>query len=385
MRWKFTVLLWCLAILALPLGGCVLYDGLTGMLRRDLNAAVSLYVSLVGIMVTAFLTWYVYRAEHRREEAAARKEEEDAKRTLAVLLRTGVSQAIFPGGSCIQISDELLRMVTPASRRMSLEQMTALTSAMQTLKNVGEVELQEGRWEACEAAGEFASSFLPPPCALFPERMREVENWEWLVEGPLREVFQALGTPLASRPPECGDKQGRPVFAHRGGGRYQVWSAEGRMVLDGIVSDGEVAEGYAELKLRSDRDYCGHFRDGQMEGEGVEFFSEAEERVVAREGQWAGDELVDGTIYQAMLDDAPKEEEDPDHRRSPYEWLFQFADPSWVRANEAYMPPFRMCNVRVTDGELQVIEESIQTVDEFCEEWRPRLLEMPRPIGEIPI
>lgn len=386
MKWKLTILLWWLAIFTLPLGACALYSALTGLLRQDLNAAVSLYVSLVGIMVTVFLTWYVYRIERRREEEAARKEEEDAKRTIAVFLRTGLFQAVFSCGNYIRISDEILRMVTPASRHMPLDLMAALTSAMQTLKSIGEEELKEDGREACEAAQDFARSFLPDPFPLFPGRMREVENWEWLVEGPLRKVFQALGAPLDPRPQVCKDKGGQPVFSDCGNDRYQVWSSEGRMVLNGVVSGGEVSDGYAELSVSSDRYYCGHFKDGWFDGEGVEFFSDTEDGVVSREGEWAHGELVNGTIYQAVLDDPLEaDEEDPDYRRSPYEWLHQFPDPSWVMANQVYMCPFRMCNVRVTGGVLQVVEESIQTVDEFCGSWNPKIMEMPRPIGSAQI
>ena len=377
MKWKITF--WTLAIVFLPFGFCWTYDALTGLLRGDLNTALSLYLSLVGIMVTSFLTWYIYRIERRREEKAAAGEEQAAKRTVAALLRAGVFQAIFRTGAYIQISDEVLRQVTPASRSLSLEQMTELTTVMKTLQSIGDAELKVDRWEAGEAADRFTQSFLPPPVALFRERMLEVSNWEWLVEEPVRGLLAALGTPLANRPSVCIDANGQPVFQALDKGRYRLWTQDGRMILDGVVRCEEVEDGYAELSVGSDRFYCGNFKDGRYHGHGVEFFSDIEGGVVSKEGEWADGKLVNGIIYQAVLDDPTDddEEEGEPYAHSPFEFLCQLSDPEAVRLNADCMLPFHMCNLKVTNGVPQVIEESVQTVEEFCEHWQPRTMEAP--------
>ncbi len=90
MRWKLSLAVWAVAVIGVPAGVCAVYNYCTGLLREDLNTTVSLYLSMVSIMVTIFLTWYVYRSEQRRNELAAKREEEDAKRMVVAVLWTGL-------------------------------------------------------------------------------------------------------------------------------------------------------------------------------------------------------------------------------------------------------------------------------------------------------
>jgi len=361
--------LWAAAIVLLPLGACLCYDGFTGALRRELNTAAGLYLALVDILTAAFLSWLIYFLEQERIKRAERQEEEDARRMLLALLKAGLPQTIYRTGHYIQISDEFLRLVTPASRSLTMEETTLLTDMMETLQSIGRTELDEDAWEAGEQAARFAAEFLPGPCRVFRSRMLEVKNWQWLVEeGPQRAMLARLGWKLEPRPQVCVDDKGRSVFQDMGGGRYKVWTAEGRMVLDGVVEDGEVEDGYAELNMSRDRYYCGQFKKGRPDGKGTEYFSETD-GVISREGLWSDGELTQGKAYQVLLEDDGELDE----------YLTQLDGPEAVRANEDCFPPFKMCDIEIKDGKAGVIRGSEQSPDEFCAKWSPRTGDAPQP------
>lgn len=373
MKWRLSLITWVVAIIGLPAGACAIYDYYTGLLMGDLNTTASLYLSMVSIMVTMFLTWYVYRIEQRRDAIEAKREEDDAKRMVATVLWTGLRQVVYHTGGYLKITNELLRETAPASRSLSIEQAQTLNEYMRTLQNIGDTELED--WgEANEKAWNFALRFLPEPAVLFHQRILEAENWEWLVRGEIRELLEVLGAPLSVEPELCRDREGRPVYQEYMPNRYQVWAADGRLLLDGVVQGEDVMDGYAELKEPFDRRrYCGYYQNGYQNGYGVEYFDHDETDAVSKEGLWKDGELYDGMIYQVMLDNSEDDEEDGEpYHRSPYDWILQFATPEIVRANVDCFPPFQMCNVRMIRGNVQVVEESIQTVEKFCKNWRPR-------------
>ncbi len=386
MNWKLKLAISVAAIIGLPAGLCALYNAFTGLLNNELNTTISLYLSMVGIMVTVFLTWYVYRSEQRRNEITAKQEEADARRMVAAVLRSGLYQAIYRTGGYLKITDELLHATAPASRGLSIGQTQTLADCMRILQNIGDTELED--WgEANEKAWSFALRFLPEPMELFQKRILETKNWEWLVGGEIRDLLAALGTPLASPPEICQDQNGKPVYQEYEPGRYRVWTADGRLLLDGIVRGEWVIDGYAELKGPFDRyQYHGQYRDGRRNGYGVEYFTDGDKNTVSKEGHWKDGKLFDGMIYQVMLeepdDDADEEEYTESYDLSPYDRIQQFETPEHVLANVDCFLPFRMCNIRMVQGEIQVIEDSIQTVEEFCANWTPRM--QPAPPSAFP-
>lgn len=174
MRWKLSLAVWAAAVIGVPAGVCAVYNCCTGLLREDLNTTVSLYLSMVSIMVTIFLTWYVYRSEQRRNELAAKREEEDAKRMVVAVLWTGLRQIIYRTGGYLKITDELIHAAASASRNLSIEQSQTLNECMYQLQNIGDTELND--WsEAHEKAWQFALTFLPEPAELFQERILETK------------------------------------------------------------------------------------------------------------------------------------------------------------------------------------------------------------------
>lgn len=361
-------------MIGVPAGACVVYDYCTGLLRADLNTTASLYLSMVSIMVTIFLTWYVYRSEQRRNELAAKREEEDAKRMVVAVLWTGLRQIIYRTGGYLKITDELIHAAASASRNLSIEQSQILSECMCRLQNIGDTELDD--WsEAHEKAWQFALNFLPEPAELFRERILETKNWEWLVGGEIRELLASLGSPLAPRPEIFQDRNGQAVFQEYEPGRYRVWAEDGRLLLDGAVRGEDVLDGYAELdEAFGQKRYCGHYRDGYQHGYGVEYLIDENIIIITQEGQWEKGKLVDGMIYHVVLEDSEEDDEEEDgepRHRSPYDWILQFEDPEKVRVNMECFPPFRMCDVQMIGGEVQVIENSIQTIEEFCENWKP--------------
>lgn len=184
------------------------------------------------------------------------------------------------------------------------------------LQNIGDTELDD--WsEAPEKAWQFALNYLPESTELFRERILETKNWEWLVGGEIRELLTSLGSPLAPRPEISQDRNGQAVFQEYEPGRYRVWAEDGRLLLDGAVQGEDVLDGYAEIYDRFEhRRYLGQYMDGYRHGYGIEYFTDEDE-------------------------------------------------------NMDYFPPFRMCDAQMVGGEVQVIEKSIQTIEEFCENWKP--------------
>lgn len=381
MRWKLSLAVWAAAVIGVPAGVCAVYNCCTGLLREDFNTTVSLYLSMVSIMVTIFLTWYVYRSEQRRNELAAKREEEDAKRMVVAVLWIGLRQIIYRTGGYLKITDELIHAAASASRSLSIEQSQTLNECMYQLQNIGDTELND--WsEAHEKAWQFALTFLPEPAELFQERILETKNWEWLVGGAIRELLASLGSPFASRPEIVQDRNGQAVFQEYEPGRYRVWAEDGRVLLDGAVQGEDVLDGYAEIYDRFEhRRYLGQYMDSYRHGYGIEYFKDEDENIdyISKEGQWKKGELVDGIVYHVLLNDSESEEEEEGepYHRSPYDWILQLETPERVQANVDYFPPFRMCDVQMVQGEVRVIEESIQTVEEFCENWKPHT----QPIG----
>lgn len=379
MIWKLSLIVWAVGVIGFPAIVCVGYDYYTGLLREDLNTTVSLYLSMVSIMVTIFLTWYVSRAEQRRSKLEAKREEEDAKRMVAAVLRTGLRQIVYHAGGYLKITNELLHTAAIASRNLPMEQSQLLSEFMCTLQNIGDTELDD--WgEANEKAWQFALNFLPEPTELFQKRILETKNWEWLLEGKIRDILVLLGSPLDPRPEIIQDESGQAVFQEYMLGRYWVWAEDGRMLLDGIVQGEDVLEGYAELEDGVDhKRYCGQYLDGYRHGYGVEYFTDGDiEGVIehiSKEGKWEKGELVDGIIYHVVHDDSEDDEEEygETYHRSPHDWIFQLETPEKVRVNMDYFPPFRMCDVRMIHGKVQVIEESMQTIEDYCKNWKPHV------------
>ena len=380
-KWNLTLLVWALLILGLPALLCAAYRQTTGLQRDGLNTVVSLYLAMLGIMVTVFLTWYVYRTEQRREEKTTQREEEDARRMIAAVLRDGVAQAVHHSAGFHKIADVLIQMMAPAIRSLSIEQAQLLSDCMRSLQGIGDAELDD--WdEANTQAWQFALRFLPEPAELFEDRLMETQNWEWLISDDLRELFAALGAPLEAAPAICTDKDGQRVYQQVAPHRYRVWASDGRLLLDGRAEGLEVMEGYAELQEEGVAYlYRGHYLNGFRHGYGVQYFARDSMGPIAKEGFWQRDKLFHGIIYQVALEDDVEPDEDEDeafpYNPSPYGWINQFRNPAHAQSEASYMPPFRVCNVRMVQGEVQVIQESIQTVEEFSEHWQPRTEPLP--------
>lgn len=379
MKWILSLIAWVWVIMGLPAGMCAVYNYYTGLLEADLNTTVSLYLSMVSIMVTVFLTWYVYRSDQRREEKAANRAREDAKCMVTAVLRTGLHQVIYRTGGHLKITDELIRLAVLASKGLPIEKARTLMDYMRTLQNIGDTDLDD--WdEANEKAFRFALTFLPEPTKLFRERILEAKNWEWLVRGDAQELFVLLDSPLDSPPEIIKDKKGLPVYQEYEPGRYRVWAKDGRVLLDGSFRDEDVLDGYAELRDGTKHQlYRGQYLNGYRHGYGIEYFTDEEknEDYISKEGIWKRGKLYNGIIYCVVLDD--EKDNGEYYSRSPFDWVFQLETPEKVRANMDCYPPFRMCDVQMIDGEVQVLKESIQTVDDFCQNWKAHT----RPLAQL--
>lgn len=104
-------------------------------------------------------------------------------------------------------------------------------------------------------------------------------------------------------------------------------------------------DGYLEFE--------GSFVDGKRCGEGIEYIDDDKK---GKEGEWKAGQLINGIIYDVILDIEGKLFLDS---------ISQIDDPVLLYDLKKYSEEIKIGNVEVVNGQIKVIESSVKTVNDF--------------------
>ncbi|MGB4312488.1 MAG: hypothetical protein WBJ17_06155, partial [Natronincolaceae bacterium] len=114
----------------------------------DLSEAIpvgeylSLYLSMLGVIVTVVLAYFIYRLERNNESRAEREEIKRVKRILSVLLEAGFQRAFqsqlddeWESFDFVRITEGHIGLIASIGHLLSEEQFLCLNKIMETLKD----------------------------------------------------------------------------------------------------------------------------------------------------------------------------------------------------------------------------------------------------------
>lgn len=149
--------------------------------------------------------------------------------------------------------------------------------------------------------------------------------------------------------------------------RFKIYDKTGRLIAEGLFDKNGMVEGRA--KIISEEGYLefeGCFVDSKRCGYGIEYIYNGNKN---KEGQWENDTLINGVIYDVILNyDGELTSESIEQLDNPFSLIDL----------EKYADELKIGNLSVINGQKKVIKNSIRNATDFLIEKASSEASLPR-------
>lgn len=325
---------------------------------------LSLYLSLLGVIATVVLAYFIYRLERNNENRAEREEIRRVKRMLSVLLEAGFQRAFISQlddeweyFDFVRITETHIGMIASIGHLLSEEQFLYLNKIMETLKDIADNEKNGDCGEAKISVERLMRIITVPVYPMYIFYMKDLKTIYDVLNEQTFEIINIISNQDNGEKFFYGNKydsDGNIMFKNFPDNRFKVYDKNGKIICDALFDETGILKGTA--KIFSEDGYLkfdGAFANGKRSGVGIEYLMNGEN---GKEGEWQVDQLINGIIYDVLLDG-----EDEVFLDS----IKQVDDPFTRYDLERYSEELKVGDVKVVNGQLEVIKNSIKTADEF--------------------
>jgi hypothetical protein len=325
---------------------------------------LSLYLSVLGVIATVVLAYFIYRLERNNENQAEREEIKRVKRILGVLLEAGFQRAFksqlddeWEYFDFVRITESHIGLIASIGHLLSEEQFLCLNKIKETLKDIADHEKNGDPGDAKISVERLMQIITVPVYPMYKFYMKNLRTIFDVINKQTFEILNILSEKGDVETFSYGikyDVDSNIMFESSPDNRFKIYDKNGKIICDALFDKTGIVEGTAKLFFEEGYlKFDGSFVDGKRCGQGIEYMHSGRKR---REGEWKEDQLINGIIYDVMLDEEGELFLDS---------IRQVKDPFSLLDLERFSDELMVGNVRVKNGQMEVIKDSIRTAANF--------------------
>lgn len=277
----------------------------------QLNSYLSLYLSIISIMVSAIIAISLFRFEKEQERREKARQQKQNKEMVFFFFERAITQAFnsqqetFWGSfDFVEINDSIFSRINSIKSLMSNEQFILLNRIIDKLKKIYELERDDNYPVVRPAVDELMELITIPVYPTFQYHLKQSNSVFDLLNKDVIELYNILA------PDDKAKIYSKDKILNRDGNvilekedeLFRVYDSEGQKICEAEFDEQGIVEGEAEIfNFEGTLIYDGEFANHQRNGQGVEYLYD---RIKTKEGTWQDGELVDGVIYNVLLNDA---------------------------------------------------------------------------------
>jgi hypothetical protein len=325
---------------------------------------LSLYLSVLGVIATVVLAYFIYRLERNNENQAEREEIKRVKRILSVLLEAGFQRAFksqlddeWEYFDFVRITESHIGLIASIGHLLSEEQFLYLNKIMETLKDIADHEKNGDPGDAKISVERLMQIITVPVYPMYIFYMKNLRTIFDVINKQTFEILNILSEKGDIETFSYGikyDADSNIMFENSPDNRFKIYDKTGKIICDALFDKNGILDGTAKVFCEEGYlEFDGSFADGKRHGQGSEYMHNGK---IGREGEWKEDKLVNGIIYDVMLDEDGEIFTDS---------IRQLNDPFSLYDLEEYSEELKVGNVRVDNEQMKVIKNSIKTAADF--------------------
>jgi len=277
----------------------------------QLNSYLSLYLSIISIMVSAIIAISLFRFEKDQERREKERQQKQNKEMVFFFFERAVTQVFnsqqetfWESFDFVDISDSIFGRVNSIKSLMSNEQFMLLNKIIDKLKKIYELERDDNYPVVRPAVDELMELLTIPVYPTFQYHLKQSKPVFDLLNGDTIELYNILA------PDDKAKIYSKDKILNRDGNvilekedeLFRVYDSEGHKICEALFDEQGIVEGEAKIfDFEGTLVYDGEFANYRRNGQGVEYLYD---RIKTKEGTWQDGELVDGVIYNVLLNDA---------------------------------------------------------------------------------
>lgn len=327
---------------------------------------IALYFSLLGVIATIILAYLIYRLEQSNKKRAEEEEISRVKRTLYVLLENGINRAIKSKNDdewltfdFIRVTDNHIGMIASIGHLLTEEQFLNLNQILETLKDIAVHEKNGNPYDAKMSVDRLMGLITIPFYPKYHFYMKNLKSIYDVMSKETLAIFNLLVADDNERSFTYGityNSEEKKLFRNYQDNHFIVYDEFENIICDATFDERGMMTGKAKTFYEKDLlEYDGLFRDGKRSGWGIEYLFDERK---GKEGEWEADQLINGVIYDVILDIEGKVFMDT------IQQIESSSDPYDL---ERYASELKVGNVRVINGQMEVVKESIIKAADFIE------------------
>ncbi|MEW8974275.1 MAG: hypothetical protein AB2375_08770 [Tissierellaceae bacterium] len=326
----------------------------------------------MGIIVTTILSIVIYHSETITKKKAEEDKIRMTKSSLELLLYNGTLKALECSNSkdwiemdnfnFTLVTDKNIDLITDIRHLMNQDQYLYINELFKTLKDMSDLEKSEDYWESRKACEKYIGLITLPVYLLYRHIIKDYSSIYDILNKEAIEIFNILSIEDNKQKFFYGIRYNRRkkiLFEVLEGYRFKVYDELGNIICDAIFNEDGIIGGRAKI---FDEEgfliYDGSYVGGKRCGQGIEYLFNGRK---GKEGEWKDNQLVDGVIYDVILDSSNRV------FAGSIRQIKHSFDLNNLKENPS---AFRVGNIRVKDGQNKVIKKSIKTIPDFIKRGR---------------
>ncbi|MCK9267770.1 MAG: hypothetical protein M0P14_03535 [Alkaliphilus sp.] len=272
---------------------------------------LSLYLSMLGVIATVVLAYFIYRLERNNENQAEREEIKRVKRILSVLLETGLQRAFqsqlddeWEYFDFIRITESHIGLIASIGHLLSEEQFLCLNKIMETLKDIADHEKNGDPGDAKISVKRLMRIITVPVYPMYIFYMKNLRTVYDVMNEQIIEIINIIsekGNKETFSYEAKYDADSNIMFESSPDNRFKIYDKTGKIICDALFDKNGILDGTAKVFCEEGYlEFDGLFVDGKRHGQGSEYMHNGR---IGREGEWKEDQLINGIIYDVMLNE----------------------------------------------------------------------------------
>jgi hypothetical protein len=277
----------------------------------QLNSYLSLYLSIISIMVSAIIAISLFRFEKEQERREKERQQKQNKEIVFFFFEKAITQVFnsqqetfWDSFDFVDISDSIFGRVNSIKSLMSNEQFMLLNKIIDMLRKIYELERDDNYPVVSPAVDELMEVITIPVYSTFQYHLKQSKSVFELLNEDTIELYNILA-PDDKAQIYSKDKvlnRDGEVILEKEEDLFRVYDCGGQKICEAEFNEQGIVEGEAKIfNFEGTLVYYGEFENYQRSGQGVEYLYD---RIKTKEGTWQDGELVDGIIYNVLLNDA---------------------------------------------------------------------------------
>lgn len=277
----------------------------------QLNSYLSLYLSIISIMVSAFIAISLFRFEKEQERREKARQQKQNKEMVFFFFERAITQAFnsqqetfWDSFDFVDINDSIFSRINSIKSLMSNEQFILINRIIDKLKKIYELERDDNYPVVRPAVDELMELITIPVYSTFQYHLNQSKSVFDLLNKDVIELYNILA------PDDKAKIYSKDKILNRDGNvilekeyeLFRVYDSEDQKICEAEFDEQGIVAGEAKIfNFEGTLIYDGEFANHQRNGQGVEYLYD---RIKTKEGTWQDGELVDGVIYNVILNNS---------------------------------------------------------------------------------